>query len=152
MQKTPGLGNPRDFLKGIENIMPPDSPGLTKKGKHNDSNMSNEINDLKRDISNNRNEIGELRNRFGFLENQFYRKKQKTKRGLFRGGRKRQIFNTSRGPFSSSPFSSSPFSSSPFSSSPFRSSSNPFRRRGPFGGKRKKTRKQKRKSRTRRRR
>ena len=148
MKKTPGLGNPRDFLKGIENIMPPDSPGLTKKGKHNDSNMSNELNDLKRDISNNRNEIGELRNRFGFLENQFYRKKQKTKkRGFFGGGRKRQIFNTSRGPFSRIGNPLRPSMASQMKRAVGIS-------RGPFGigGKRKKTRKQKRKSRTRRRR
>ena len=139
MQKTPGLGDPREFLKGLKDKLPTDSP------------MSNKVNNLEKHVSNNSNDIGELRNRLGFLENQFYRKKPRTKKlGFFGGGRKRKIFNTSRGPFSSSPLSRI--------GNPLRPSMTTKIKRavgfrtGPFGGKRKKTRKQKRKSRTRRRR
>lgn len=128
------------------------------------------ITNLKYDINNNKQKIDKLQNkmdlldshlkkRMDSLQDQFKKSKKTKKRGLFGGGRKRQIFNTNTNPFrsSSNPFSrsSNPLSrigSSFSSSSPFSRSSNPFRRRGPFGGKRKKTRKQKRKSRTRRRR
>lgn len=179
MKKLSKLGNPRDLLDGMDKLdtLANRKADLerrkrdlkTRKSRKGDSgwwahspssttnNQSEKkITNLKYDINNNKQKIDKLQNRMDSLQDELKNSK-KTKRGLFRGGRKRQIFNTSIGPFSRGPLSRS---SSPLSriSNTFRPTmASRFKRAvglttGPFGGKRKKTRKQKRKSRTRRRR
>lgn len=160
MKKISKFGNPGDILDGMDKLdtLANRKGDLERRKRdlktwksrkgdsgwwaHPPSSMTNnqsekKITNLKDDINNNKQKIDKLQNRMNSLEDQL-KKNKKTKRGLFRGGRKgRSIVNPFR----------------PTMASQMNSMASQMKSKLGLGGsKRKKTRKQKRKSRTRRRR